>query len=303
MGDRIDLRVMTGGGDSYHDVSNCEFANDKLRPGIFTTDHLKVLRESKVILVDMTNQKFMKAKDARRYYLQLIIHLLLIQNFHLQRQDFFSLYSATWVLGKLLDLSDPLMSILPTHFFHVSDRHTGNHIATYEADPCFSFHSVNAWDGELKLPGRKIKSIIYMDNCMYDNADIVESSFNLGNQPKGTVASIRKRWRYSPTWLGSSPFSFTEFNKRRVASYTTIGYDLEILCINQMYNLRSYRYCWGIYNSSFRSKSSSGNIINGLIKLDFHNPYSGINTDKKKLCQDLESTWLLMLCANFCPKP
>ncbi|KAG1051306.1 hypothetical protein G6F43_006481 [Rhizopus delemar] len=66
MGDRIDLRVLTRVSDSYHDVSNCEFANDKLGPGKFTTDHLKVFRSSKVILDDMTNQEFMQTKDARR---------------------------------------------------------------------------------------------------------------------------------------------------------------------------------------------------------------------------------------------
>ncbi|KAG0738038.1 hypothetical protein G6F16_011760 [Rhizopus arrhizus] len=66
MGDRIDLRVLTKVDDSYHDLSNCEFANDKLGPGKFTADHLKILRGSKVILDDITNQKFLKAKDARR---------------------------------------------------------------------------------------------------------------------------------------------------------------------------------------------------------------------------------------------
>lgn len=60
MGDCIDLRVLTKVDDSYHDVSNCGFANDKLRPGKFTTDHLKVLGESKVIL-----NGTMQANDAR----------------------------------------------------------------------------------------------------------------------------------------------------------------------------------------------------------------------------------------------
>ncbi|CEG77351.1 hypothetical protein RMATCC62417_12120 [Rhizopus microsporus] len=66
MGDRIGLRALTRVDDSYHDAFNCEFANDKLGPGKFITDHLKVLRESNVILDDMTNQEFMQAKDARR---------------------------------------------------------------------------------------------------------------------------------------------------------------------------------------------------------------------------------------------
>ncbi|KAG1135842.1 hypothetical protein G6F37_012457 [Rhizopus arrhizus] len=66
LGDRIDLRVLIRVDDSYHDLSHCEFANDKLGPGKFTADHLKVLRESKIILDDITNQEFMQAKDARR---------------------------------------------------------------------------------------------------------------------------------------------------------------------------------------------------------------------------------------------
>ncbi|ORE05633.1 hypothetical protein BCV72DRAFT_250474 [Rhizopus microsporus var. microsporus] len=52
--------------DSYHNVFNCEFANDKLGPRKLTIDHLKVLRESKGILGDMIIQEFMQAKDARR---------------------------------------------------------------------------------------------------------------------------------------------------------------------------------------------------------------------------------------------
>ncbi|KAI7865871.1 hypothetical protein BDF14DRAFT_1729554 [Spinellus fusiger] len=66
MGDRIDLRVLTRVDDSYHDISNCEFANDKLGPGKFTMDHLKVLRESKVILDNIINKEFIQTKDARR---------------------------------------------------------------------------------------------------------------------------------------------------------------------------------------------------------------------------------------------
>lgn len=66
MGDRVDLRVMTSINGSMHDVLAGEFANSKLGPWKFTSDHLKVLRESKVILDHIVNQEFTTAHNARR---------------------------------------------------------------------------------------------------------------------------------------------------------------------------------------------------------------------------------------------
>lgn len=43
-----------------------EFANSKLGSWKFTSDHLKVLRESKVILNHIVNQEFTMVHDARR---------------------------------------------------------------------------------------------------------------------------------------------------------------------------------------------------------------------------------------------
>jgi torulene dioxygenase len=202
--------------------------------------------------------------------------------------------------------------------FHIIDRHTGKHVATYEAEPCFSFHSVNAWDEEVELPGGYRERVIYMDMCTYDNAKIVEASFELGkkrsgkldfdhiqpatytcdpnNQDKSQIklAELR-RYRlgnvpvsapnddkYQPSWLGFSfNKSFTAYNKRRVASYTAIGYDLEMPCLNQKYNLKPYRYVWGVCSSKYTPRSTYTNVVNGLIKFDLTKPYTGSNTDEK----------------------
>ncbi|KAI9269734.1 hypothetical protein EDC94DRAFT_633507 [Helicostylum pulchrum] len=49
-----------------NDVLAAEFANNKLGPPKFTSDHLKVLRESKVILDHIANQKYVDCREIRR---------------------------------------------------------------------------------------------------------------------------------------------------------------------------------------------------------------------------------------------
>lgn len=206
--------------------------------------------------------------------------------------------------------------------FHVIDRHTGNHVATYEADPCFSFHSANAWDEDIELPGGQRERVIFMDYCMYENTDIVDASFELGKSPTNGKIDLDKvmpaqycvfdkktahkknhsitpaqfrRYRLGqvpvsrsdePKWTSSwrNMFNFskwTQFNKRRVASYSVIGYDLEMPRFNPRYQLKNYRYCWGVCESKYGPSYASGAVVNGIIKLDLENPYLGPNTDEK----------------------
>jgi torulene dioxygenase len=203
--------------------------------------------------------------------------------------------------------------------FHVIDRHTGNHIATYDADPSFSFHTANAWDEDVELPGGGHERVIYMDYCVYENTDIVDASFELGKAPSGKVdldnvkparyvfnkntdnkedhqikpskfCRFRlgnvpvtkpgaKQWKSS--WSDFKLSSMTAYNKRRVASYQVIGQDLEMPRFNPKYNLKPYRYCWGVCESRHAPSYASGAVVNGIIKLDLNQPYSGPNTDEK----------------------
>ncbi|CAO3696984.1 unnamed protein product [Rhizopus stolonifer] len=199
--------------------------------------------------------------------------------------------------------------------FHVIDRQTGHHVATYEADPCFSFHSANAWDEEVELPGGRKERVIFMDYCMYENTDIVDASFELGKLPSGKIDLDRvqparfvkntdnkesqiapsqfRRYRlgqipvanantkpWTSSWSNLLPSAFTTYNKRRVASYTVIGHDIEMPRFNPQYNLKRYRYCWGVCESQFAPSYASGAVVNGLIKLDLDQSYLGANTDE-----------------------
>ncbi|CEJ04660.1 hypothetical protein RMCBS344292_18615 [Rhizopus microsporus] len=199
--------------------------------------------------------------------------------------------------------------------FHVIDRHTGHHIATYEAEPCFSFHVANAWDEDIELPGGHKERVIFMDYCMYENTDIIDASFELGKSPSGKInldkvqparfvkatanktehriaPSQFRRYRlgqvpvskpdtekWSSSWSDLTPPSLTAYNKRRVASYTVIGYDIELPRFNPLYNLKKYRYCYGVCESRHAPSYASGAVVNGLIKLDLDQPYLGSNTD------------------------
>ncbi|KAI9475676.1 MAG: hypothetical protein EXX96DRAFT_540259 [Benjaminiella poitrasii] len=69
LGDRVDLRVMTSFNGGVYDVMAAEFANSKLGPSKFTSDHLKILRKSKIILDPIVDQEFTTAHDARRVIL------------------------------------------------------------------------------------------------------------------------------------------------------------------------------------------------------------------------------------------
>ena len=64
--------------------------------------------------------------------------------------------------------------------FHVIDRNSGRHIATYEAEPSFSFHTANAWDEDIPTFDGKTETVIYFDMSVYENTDIVDASFEFG---------------------------------------------------------------------------------------------------------------------------
>jgi beta,beta-carotene 9',10'-dioxygenase len=52
--------------------------------------------------------------------------------------------------------------------FHVIDRATGARVARFEADPCFAFHHVNAWEDRGEL---------VVDLVAYDDAGIIQSYY------------------------------------------------------------------------------------------------------------------------------
>jgi torulene dioxygenase len=190
---------------------------------------------------------------------------------------------------------------------HVVERNSGRHVATYEADPCFSFHTANAWDEDIIRFDGSLETIIHLDMCVYENTDIVDASFEFGKKAGSSfdfetvkpapyvvkkktagkadhkiapsqvrryrlndVPVVRESQRVNNAYLGIS----RDFNRRRVASYTVMGHDLELPRFNQRYNLKPYRYLWGVCQSKFAPSYASGAVVNGIIKLDLHHPTS-----------------------------
>ncbi|KAI7865372.1 carotene dioxygenase [Spinellus fusiger] len=226
--------------------------------------------------------------------------------------------------------------------FHVVDRNNGRHVATYEADPCFAFHTANAWDEEIELPGGKRERVIYMDFCMYENTDIVDASFELGKTPTGfdvtkvepvrfkikkhtegkadhKIAPAQFR-RYClnnvpvshPTqpafsWTPSGIYNYVsgmlDYNTPRVASYTVLGYDIELPRFNPRFNLLKYRYVWGVCESRYAPSYASGAVVNGLIKLDLENPTNYTNTDKRSTAKQWDSPGCSCAEPVFIPHP
>jgi hypothetical protein len=66
MGDRVDMRVLSKIADDVHGVTTVEFASWLRGPSKFTSDHKKVLRESKVILDNIINREYTNKKEPRR---------------------------------------------------------------------------------------------------------------------------------------------------------------------------------------------------------------------------------------------
>ncbi|RVW00459.1 carotenoid oxygenase family protein [Rhodococcus spongiicola] len=125
----------------------------------------------------------------------------------------------------------------------VIDRHTGTLRGTFEAEPCFAFHHVNAFEDGPEL---------VVDACVYDDDEIIRSTYldRLRTEdpriPRGTL----RRWRVHlqvgsvrSEHLADTPLELPRVNYRRV-------------------NTRPYRYTWGT------SISPQGRFLDRIAKVD-----------------------------------
>ncbi|RUP48635.1 putative carotene-dioxygenase [Jimgerdemannia flammicorona] len=170
--------------------------------------------------------------------------------------------------------------------FHVLDRRTGRHVATYETDAFFCLHVINAWD-DIDVDGDEG---VTFDLCAYDNPNIVEATkdFGRGVPPGGlTKEELKKRKPVYPpqvrryrlnkiptvakrqqrSWFSTfSPFSETVIAR---ASYTLVGRDLELPRINPRVSMRQNHFVFGICESRHcATYNAGGAIMNGLRKLN-----------------------------------
>ncbi len=112
--------------------------------------------------------------------------------------------------------------------FMVFDRADGSRVGTYETEPFFTFHHVNAFErgGE-----------IVIDLCAYEDSSIVEALYlerlRRGERPPAAQA---RRYRI-------------ELGSRRVQREATYGASMELPRIDyRRRNGRDYRFAWGASN-------------------------------------------------------
>ncbi|RUS21095.1 putative carotene-dioxygenase [Endogone sp. FLAS-F59071] len=129
--------------------------------------------------------------------------------------------------------------------FHVLDRQTRKHVATYEGDAFFAFHTLNAWDeGE----------DVVFDTCAYEDASvIINNTQNFGTTGKakkkngGKPANVR-RYRLKDVkgvaarQLAGSKNKNVELSR---AEYEVRAVGLELARMHPAYERKPYRYAYG----------------------------------------------------------
>jgi torulene dioxygenase len=174
---------------------------------------------------------------------------------------------------------------LPT-LFHVLNRQTGLHVATYEADPAFAFHTANAWEEDETIwmdiatyPDSRIIDDSFDFARMYDEDDVKPATYrsdqNKASSKDVAVAEIR---RYKLSDVPSAPS-----NMPRRADYTLLGLDLDLPRFDPRRQQKSYRYLYGTCRNQHTCtyKGSSRVILNGIQKMDL-----GIPPTLKVSCSD-----------------
>jgi beta,beta-carotene 9',10'-dioxygenase len=125
--------------------------------------------------------------------------------------------------------------------FTLLDRHTGEALGGFQADPCFAFHHVNAYDDGDE---------VVVDLCAFEDAGVIEDLYLerlRAGKPVAAAALTRFRLRTSD---------------RSVSRERLADSDIELPRINYARcNERPYRYVWGVRNGP-------AGWFEGIVKVD-----------------------------------
>ncbi|KAF3384143.1 Beta,beta-carotene 15,15'-dioxygenase [Talaromyces pinophilus] len=165
-------------------------------------------------------------------------------------------------------LADYKTSIGATWF--VIDRKPGGSgiVATYESDPFFSFHTINAY--EEPSPTDPSKTDIVADLCAYDSLDILKRFYVdnlLSDSP--TAKSLSDSSNYD-TCAGYRRFRLPHLPKTRNAKplKATVEFSMEkrdwpeLPSVNPHFKLRKHRFVYGV------TSTGKSTFIDGLVKID-----------------------------------
>jgi torulene dioxygenase len=161
--------------------------------------------------------------------------------------------------------------------FHVLSRESGLHVATYESDSAFAFHTANAWDED---------GTIWMDIATYPDSGIIDASFEFArmyHEEYVKPASYRK----TETKTGDENVCPSEIrryklsdipkissNTPRRAEYEVLGLDLDLPRFDPRRKNKPYRYLYGTCRNKNDSthKNADGVIFNSVQKMDLGLP-------------------------------
>ena len=172
---------------------------------------------------------------------------------------------------------------LPT-LFHVLDRHTGVHVATYESDAAFGFHTANAWDEN---------GTIWMDVAAYPDSGIIDASFEFARMySEEYVKPASYRQVGTRTYDENVPVSQVRryklsdvpterSNTPRRAQYEVLGIDLDLPRFDPRRKNKPYRYLYGTCRNKHDSQhhGADGVILNSVQKMDLGVPPTPATAD------------------------
>ncbi|KAF9570251.1 hypothetical protein BGW38_008763, partial [Lunasporangiospora selenospora] len=148
--------------------------------------------------------------------------------------------------------------------FYVVDRQHARHVATYECDPYYAFHNVNAYDDG---------DDIILDMSAYKDHTVIGDYYidNLRNETSGKPPqqAVLRRYRLSGV---SKQASLSAENKKvpptpvpaEIVFETREPVNFELPAINPSHYQRPYRYCYGVN----RSGETRSLIYDRILKLD-----------------------------------
>ncbi|KAG2211861.1 hypothetical protein INT47_004548 [Mucor saturninus] len=138
LGDRIDLRVLGKNNDMFAD----EFANSKLGPFKFSSDHLKLLRESKIMFDNIANQKYISGKEVRRRILGI----------GLSNESTIDSEQPNLDHGQLLEYVYSLASLVKEHSTNVASERKSFYSGKKKYDSCLG--KINPGASKTTVPSR-----------------------------------------------------------------------------------------------------------------------------------------------------
>ncbi|KAH8727992.1 carotenoid oxygenase [Phaeosphaeriaceae sp. PMI808] len=169
---------------------------------------------------------------------------------------------------NVLDAIAPFDSKSKAKWYVVDRRHGKGLVATYESDPFFCFHTINAW--EEPNPTDPKKTDILTELCMFENTDVVHRFYY-----DNLVSSVA-----NPEYAGNKRLSCLPMQAQfRLASIESAArssnpmpaellfkadkmISMELPTINPLYLTQRHRFSYG---TADRLKSS---FMDGLVKFD-----------------------------------